>query len=106
MAARRSRERGLKAWTWQKRRTPRVDREAFLTCWLAPRRRGSARWSAGALAARALFDEFDFVAVRIFDECDDRRAVLHRARLANDVTAGGANCLAGGVDVIHTKGDV
>src|SRR5688572_30480403 len=41
--------------------------------------------------ASASFNELDLVAVRIFDECDDRSAVFHRPRLTRDLAAGSTN---------------
>src|SRR5262249_59345169 len=51
-------------------------------------------------------DQFDLVAVGILDEGDHGGAVLHRARLAGDLHALGAQCLAGVVRVLDAESDV
>src|ERR1700722_1787092 len=67
-----------------------------------PKAERSARCCQDMLT-RFAFDQFDLVAVRIFNEGDDSGAELHRARLARDFHAGFAQGFAGGVDVGHAK---
>src|SRR5690606_37287184 len=56
--------------------------------------------------ARAHLDQLDLVAVGRLDEGDHGRAVLHRAGLAGDLHAPGAQRLAGGPDVGNADRDV
>jgi hypothetical protein len=51
-------------------------------------------------------DELDLVAVRVLDEGDVRRAVLHRARLARDLRAALPERVAGRVEVVDAERDV
>src|SRR5581483_7452846 len=57
-------------------------------------------------ASAAELDQLDAVAVRVLDERDHRLAVLHRARLADDLDALRAEAIARRVDVLHAEGDV
>src|SRR5271156_3198102 len=51
-------------------------------------RGGSFSSRTQAISLRRLsFDQFDFVPVRILDECDHRRPVGHRTRFADDLDA-------------------
>ena len=53
-----------------------------------------------------LFDEFDFVAVGVFDEGDDGGAAFDGAGFTGDFAAGFADAVAGGNDVVGGEGDV
>lgn len=50
-----------------------------------------------------LLDQLDLVAVWVFDEGDDRAAVLHRPRRTGDLGAGLFQRGAGAVDVGHPQ---
>src|SRR6476646_8321178 len=60
----------------------------------------------GFSGSRFALNEFDLVSIRVFDECDDRLAMLHRARFAADLTAALTHFLASLVRVIHLHCDV
>ena len=57
------------------------------------------------LAAFAL-DQFNFVAVRILNKRDDRRAVFHGARFTNDIAAACPDGITGGIGVFDLEGDM
>src|SRR5690606_358578 len=67
-----------------------LNRGAFHFCLVAARRR----------------EQFDLVAVRILDEGQNARAVLHRAGLAGDLATAPTNVLAGLVDVLDLQSDM
>src|SRR5690606_27682770 len=50
--------------------------------------------------------QFDLVAVGVFDEGEDAGAVHHGTGFAHDLAAGGLDLFAGLVDIIHFDGDV
>ena len=58
---------------------------------------------AEALTGMFIFDQLDFVAVRIFDEGDDRGTAFHRAGFAGDLAACAADAVAGGGNVVHAQ---
>src|SRR6478735_5438090 len=77
-------------------RRPKLVRES--------KRAAKRALSAGCLSRIALY-EFDLVAVRIFDEGDDGRAMLHRAGFASDFAAAGLDRFASLLSVLHLQSD-
>ena len=55
---------------------------------------------AGCASARLLLDQFDFVAVGVLDEGDDRAAVLHRAGFARHRAAAALDLGTGGIGTV------
>ena len=60
----------------------------------------------GCQSTRPFLDELDLVAVGVFDEGDDRRAVLHRAGFASDLAAAFLDLVTGFVGIVDFQGDV
>src|SRR5581483_8936801 len=95
-------------------RFPRGARPCAMPCrrWIS-RPRGSIRGcgprtsppptTSGSVPS---LDELDLVAVRVFDECNDARAALHRPRLARHLAALGAHAVAGLAYVVHLDRDM
>src|SRR5262249_43269284 len=89
------------------RRSPRTPSTATERGRVGPPRiRARALELAILVSPVAELDQLDLVAVRIFDEGDLRAAVLHRARLADDLGPLAPELVAGLVDVVDAERDV
>lgn len=64
------------------------------------------RGSQELLTGLFFLNEFDFVSVGVFDECNHRCAVLHRPRLASYFAAHLLGIFAGLVSIVHFDGNV